>query len=209
MTSVLAVMGLWPRWRLPGLGWLFVGQCCVFAFGGQLLMELHGGAGEHDTSPDLRHAALLIATITIAVLAIRRLRTSRAQADGNRDFHRLLKQSLRELPFRGCGAGFFLTIATMTFGMGLFAHTGERSSSSVHDAIGWLVVALVVAVIAAIAARFIARVLPDVVAAILAFFIAIDSYRSATLVHEHVPVFTRRGCWSPSLFNRPPPLLHR
>jgi hypothetical protein len=202
-------MALLPRWRLSGLGWLFVALSSVFAFGGQLLMELHGGAGERDTSLDPRHTALLIAVIAIALLGCHWLRTLRAQADGDRDFHRLLKQSLSELPFRGRGAGFFLTIAMTTFGMGLLAHIGERSPSTVHDAIGWLVVALFVGVIAAIAARFIVRVLPDVVAAILAFFIAIDPRRSAPLVHGHVPVFTRRECWSPPLFNRPPPLLHR
>ncbi len=199
-------MALWPRGRLPGLGWLFVALCCVFAFGGQLLMELHGGAGERDTSLDPRHAALLIATIAIALLGCRGLRTLRGQADGDRDFHRLLKQSLSELPFKGRGAGFFLTIAMATFGMGLLAHVGERGPSTIHDAIGWLFVALVVAVIAAIAARFIVRVLPDLVAAILAFFLAIESRRPAALAHEHVPVFRRRKRWLPSLFSRPPPL---
>ncbi len=169
-------------------------------------MELHGGVGERDTSLDLRHTALLIATIAIVLLGCRGLRTLRAQADGNRDFHRQLKQSLSELPFRGRGAGFFLTIGTTTFGMGLLAHVGERGPSTIHDAIGWLVVALVVAVIAAIAARFIVRVLPNLVAAMLAFFVAIESRRPAALAHEHLPVFTRRECWSPPLFSRPPPL---
>jgi len=199
-------MALWPRRRLRGLGWLLVALCSDFAFGGQLLMELHGGAGERDTSFDPRHAALLVATVTIALLGCRGLRILRAQADGDRDFHRLLKQSLSELPFKGRGAGFFLTIAMATFGMGLLAHVGERGPSTIHDAIGWLFVALVVAVIAAIAARFIVRVLPDLVAAILAFFLAIESRRPAALAHEHVPVFTRRECWSPPLFSRPPPL---
>lgn len=200
-------MALWPRWRLPGLGWLFAGLCCVFAFGGQLFMELHEGIGERNTGLDPRHAALLIATIAIALVGWRVLRSLRAQAEGGRDFHRLLKQSLSELPFKGRGAGFFVTIAVTTFGMGLLAHINERGPSTLHDAIGWFVVALFVAVVAAIAARFIVRILPDLVAAILAFFIAIDPRRSATLVHEYVPVFTRRECWSPPLFNRPPPLL--
>ncbi len=199
-------MLLWPRWRVPGLGWLFVAMCSVFAFGGQLLMELHGGAGELDTSFDPRHTALLIATVTIALLGCRGLRTLRAQADGDRDFHRLLKQSISELPFRGHGTGFFLTIAMTTFGMGLLAHVGERGSSTIHDAIGWLLVALAVAVIVAITARFVARVLPDLVAAILAFFIAIEPRRPATLAHEYVPVVTRRERWLPQLFSRPPPL---
>jgi len=199
-------MALWPRWRLPGLGWLFVGLCSVFAFGGQLLMELHGGAGERDTSLDPRHAALLLATIAIALLGWRVLRTLRAQAEGDRDFHRLLKQSLSELPFRGRGAGFFVAIAATTFGMGLLAHVGERGPSTMHDAIGWFVVALFVAVIAAIVARFIVRVLPDLVAAILAFFVAIDPRRPAARAHEYVPILTQRECWSPPLFSRPPPL---
>jgi len=94
-------MALWPRLRLPRLGGLFVELCSVFAFGGQLLMELHGGAGERDANLDPRHAALLIATIAIALLGFRGLRTLRAQAEGARDFHRLLKHSLSELPFRG------------------------------------------------------------------------------------------------------------
>ncbi len=199
-------MAPWPRWRLPALGWVFVGLCAVFAFGGQLFTELHGGAGEHDISLDPRHAALLIATIAIAVLGWRALCALRSQSEGDRDFHRLLKQSLSELPFRGRGAGFFLTVAATTFGMGLLAHVGERGSSALHDAIGWFAVALFVAVVAAIAARFIVRVLPDLVAAILAFFIAIEPRRSASLVHEHVPVFTRRECWSPPFLSRPPPL---
>jgi len=89
-----------------------------------------------------------------------------------------------------------------TFGMGFLAHVGERGPSTMHDAVGWLVVALVVA----IAARFIVRVSPDLIAAIFSFFIAIDPCRSATFVREYVPVFTRRECWSPPLFSRPPPL---
>ncbi len=199
-------MPLWPRWGLSGLGWPFVGLCAVFAFGGQLFMEFHGGAGERDTSLDPRHAALLIATIAIALLGWRVLRALRAQAEGDRDFHRLLKQSLSELPFLGRGAGFFLTIAATTFGMGLLAHVGERGPSTLHDAVGWFVVALFVAVVAALAARFIVRVLPDLVAAILAFFIAIEPRQAVALLHEHMPVFTRRKCWSPPLFSRPPPL---
>ncbi len=169
-------------------------------------MEFHGGAGERDTSFDPRHAGLLTVTIAIALLGWCGLRALRRQAEGDRDFHRLLKQSLSELPFRGRGAGFFLTIAVATFGMGLLAHIGERGPSTIHDAIGWLVVALCVAVVAAIAARFIVRVLPDIVAAILAFFVAIDPRRPATLVHEYVPILTERECWSPPLFSRPPPL---
>jgi len=199
-------MALWPRWRLSGLGWLFVGLSSVFAFGGQLLMELGGGVGERDTSLDPRHVALMIATIAIVLVGWRVLRTLRAQAEGDRDLHRLLKHSLNELPFRGRGAGFFLTIAATTFGMGLLAQVGERGPSTLHDAIGWFVVALFVAMLAAIVGHFIVRVLPDLVAAILAFFIAIEPRRSASLVHEHVPVFTRRECWSPPLFSRPPPL---
>ncbi len=120
-------MALWPRGRLPRLGWLFVALCCVFAFGGQLLMELHGGAGERGTSFDPRHAALLVATVTVALLGCRGLRILRAQADGDRDFHWLLKQSLSELPFKGRGAGFFLTIAMATFGIGLLATSASAA----------------------------------------------------------------------------------
>ncbi len=188
-------MALWPRLRLTELGWLFVDLCAIFAFGGQLLMEVHGGAGERDTSLDPRHAALLIAMFAIALLGWRVLRTLRAQAAGERDSHRRLKQGLSELPFRGRGAGFFSTVAVTTFGMGVLAHVGERGPSAIHDAFGWLVVALVVAVIAAIAVRFIVRVLPDLVAAILAFFVAIDSCQQAAIVHEYMRVLTRRECW--------------
>lgn len=200
-------MALWPRWRLTGLGWLFVGLCAIFALGGQLLMEFRGGAGERDTSLDPRHSALVITMMAIALLGTRLWGNLRSQAAGRRDFHRLLKQSLSELPYAGRGPGFFLTIAATTFGMGLLACIGERGPSTIHDAIGWLIVALIVAVIAAIAARFIVRVLPDLIAVIWAFFVAIDSLRPAAPVHGYVPVMMRRECWSPPLFSRPPPPL--
>jgi len=56
-------------------------------------MELHGGVGERDTSLEPRHTALLIATIAIVLLGCRGLRTLRAQADGDRDFQRVMSDN--------------------------------------------------------------------------------------------------------------------
>ena len=156
-------------------------------------MELRGGADEHDTGLDPRHLALFGAMSVLVLIGVRIWRKLRAQANGQRDFHRLLKSRLTGLPASGRGPGFFLTIAATTFGMGLLAHMGERFSSTTHDAIVWLVVALAVTIIAAGVARFIARVLPDIIVALCAFLVTIDyaqtfrAARAQTRADDRVP----------------------
>jgi len=197
----------WRRMHGPSLSLLFGGLCVVFALSGQLVMELRGGADEHDTALDPRHLALFGAMSVVVLIAVRIWRTFREQANGQRDFHRLLKLRLTELPAGGRGPRFFLTIAATTFGLGLLAHTGERESSTIHDAVVWLLVALAVTIIAATVARFIARVLPDIIFAICAFLVAIDSHKLfVQRVPEHEPSIALRECWSAPLFSRPPPL---
>ena len=197
----------WRRMHGPGLSLLFGGLCVVFALSGQLVMELRGGADERDTGLDPRHLALFGAMSIVVLIGVHIWRTLRGQANGQRDFHRLLKLRLTELPAGGRGPGFFFTIATTTFGMGLLAHTGERGSSTIHDAVVWLVVALAVTIIAANVARFIARVLPDIIFALCAFLVPIDPHKLLVQrVAEHEPTIALRECWSAPLFSRPPPL---
>ena len=84
----------WRRMYGPGLSLFFGGLCVVFALSGQLVMELRGGAHEHDTGLDPRHLALFGAMSVVVLIGVRIWRKLRAQASGQRDFHRLLKSRL-------------------------------------------------------------------------------------------------------------------
>jgi len=169
-------------------------------------MELHGGAGERDTSMDPRHLAFIVvvASIALAMTVIgRRLRT---HANSGRDLKRLLTLGLRRLPYEGHGWGFSATTIATTFAIGVLAQVSERGPSWLHDMLGWFIVAFLTALVAAIAARFIVRALPDFVAALIAIIAPADADEAASCLFDDAPIIIRRERWFTTLFSRPPPL---
>lgn len=190
------------------LGAAYMAVCAVFALCGQLLMELHGGASEIDDAFDLRHLGLAISALVLLASSIFAIGKLRAGAAGPRDGHRIVKLASSGLPFRGRGPWFATLTTLVTFGIGALAHVGEHGASTLHDAVGWLVIALLVAVVGAFLTRFIVRALPTIASAVLLLLAVAcgTPCRSRYDIHDRIATNGLRRHPPPPLLSRPPPL---
>lgn len=181
-----------------------LGIACAVAV--ELAVEVAGFDPE-GAVVSVRHGVLAAVGIVALAAFGAYLAFVRRSSTGTRDFKRRLRLDLAASP-GGVGSSDRLAlVAGFTFSVGSLAQLGQHDLARPSDVFGWFVAALLSAILLAVLVRAVVRRLPELVAALVAYF-GLRPIASPWLgrARAHVSLPSSLESWSPSRYNRPPPV---